>query len=255
MEPRIVARCGDLQDVPESTLPAFESAIAKGADGIEFDVHLTRDEALVIHHDYYLGRTSDGSGYVGDYCLAELRELDVGSWFGPAFVGERMPILSEVLELGRDRVRFEIDMRSPNRAFLQRVLDEIRRFGAEEDVELTSSHVPLLSNVKQMRPALRIGLFFRPLPDWMERELGYEHVLGWMRLMGAEVAHLPFSLLGSDFVWRLQQEGFLVHGANLNTRDELREGILAGIDQFSTDRLEMALEIRSELGRHGNVDI
>jgi glycerophosphoryl diester phosphodiesterase len=55
-KPQVVARCGDLVSAPESTLPAFEQAIAKGADAVEFDVHLTNDGELVVHHDFYLDR-------------------------------------------------------------------------------------------------------------------------------------------------------------------------------------------------------
>jgi glycerophosphoryl diester phosphodiesterase len=76
-KPRVVARCGDLQNAPESTLPAFEQAIARGAYAIEFDVHLTRDGELVVHHDFYLGRTNNGNGYIGDYTF----------WFQPISTG------------------------------------------------------------------------------------------------------------------------------------------------------------------------
>jgi glycerophosphoryl diester phosphodiesterase len=247
--PLIVARCGDLQNAPESTLPAFESAIARGADVIEFDVHLTKDDELIVHHDYYLGRTNQGSGHIGDYTLAELRALDVSSWFDAKFAGERMPTLSEVLDLGKGRIRFEIDMRSPNLTFLNRVIDEIARFGVADDVELTSAHVPLLFHVKKMNLKLCTGIFFRPLPNWMESALGQQHVIGWMSLMDAQVAHLPSSLIEEPLVQWLHKSNFLAHGSNLNTEKEIREAIMSGIDQFSTDRLELALNIRKELRR------
>jgi len=246
LKPLVVARRGDAESIPESTLPAFESAIAKGADCVEFDVHLTRDGELVVHHDYYLGRTCEGSGFIGDFSFDELRRFDVGGWFGEEFAGERMPTLAEVLELGRGRTRFEIDMRSPTLRFLEQVLEFIDRFGVEDDVELTSSHVPLLFAAKAMRPRLRVGVFFRPLPEWMRRELGEAHVLGWMRLMDAVVAHLPSALIRCEFVGRLQAEGYLVHASNLNREDGLRHSVLAGVDQFSTDRLGMALAVRDD---------
>ncbi len=247
IKPLIVARCGDLQNAPESTLPAFEGAIAKGADAIEFDVHLTKDEELVVHHDYYPGRTNQGSGHIGDYTLAELKALDVGGWFDVKFAGEKMPTLSEVLDLGKGRIRFEIDMRSPNLIFLNRVIDEIARFGVTDDVELTSAHVPLLFHVKRINPKVRTGIFFRVLPDWMEPALGQEHVIGWMMLTDAQVTHLPSSLIEEWFVQRLHKRNFLVHGSNLNTEGEIREAIMLGIDQFSTDQLELALDIQKEL--------
>lgn len=243
-KPLIVAHCGDLQTAPESTLAAFERAIMKGADVLEFDVHLTKDGALVIHHDYYLGRTCEGSGHIGDYTLADLRALDAGSWFDAQFAGAKIPTLSELFALAQGKVRFEIDMRSPTLTFLGRLIDEITRFGLTDDVELTSIHLPLLFNVKKIKPALRTGIFFDPPPHWMAPALWRSHVEGWMSLTDAQVAHLPSEQLNEPFVKRLHQGTYLVHGSNLNSEEEMRNGIKVGIDQFSTDKLELALSIR-----------
>lgn len=242
----IVARCGDLRCAPESTLPAFESAIAKGADTIEFDVHLTKDVRLIVHHDYYLGRTDDGSGFIGDYTQAELRALDAGAWFSEEFAGVRMPTLEEVLDLGKGKVRFEIDMRTPSKLMITRLVRAIERFDVADDVELTSSHVPLLFQVKRVDPGLRTGVFFSARPDWMTPMLEQQHVIGWMRLMEAQVAHLPSSLIDDAFVYRLHESGFLVHGSNLNSWDDMERVVRLGVDQFSTDKLYLALRVREK---------
>jgi glycerophosphoryl diester phosphodiesterase len=244
----VVARCGDSQCAPESTIPAFESAIDKGADAVEFDVHLTKDGELVVHHDYYLGRTDDGSGYIGDFTLAELQALDAGAWFGEAFAGTRMPTLDEVLYLGKGRVRFEIDMRTPNMRFLERLIGTIIRFDVARDVELTSSHIPLLFQAKRIDAKLRTGVFFSPRPDWMTPMLDQQHVVGWMRLMEAQAAHLPMSRIDGAFARRLHESGFLLHGSNLNDEQDMRQAVSLGVDQFSTDRLDLALGVRDELG-------
>jgi glycerophosphoryl diester phosphodiesterase len=242
----IVARCGDQWCAPENTLPAFESAIAKGADAIEFDVHLTKDVRLIVHHDYYLGRTDDGSGFIGDFTQAELRALDAGRWFDVKFSGVRMPTLDEVLDLGKGKVRFEIDMRTPTKLLISRLTDAIARFDVADDVELTSSHLPLLFQVKRIEPGLRTGVFFSARPEWMTPMLEQQHVIGWMRLMEAQVAHLPPSLLDDAFVYRLHESGFLVHGSNLNDREEMERAVRLGLDQFSTDELDIALMAREE---------
>src|SRR2546427_12696742 len=64
---------------------------------IELDVQLTRDGGVVVMHDWTLERTTDGAGAVSDRTLAEIRRLDAGAWFGPAFRGTRVPTLAEVL--------------------------------------------------------------------------------------------------------------------------------------------------------------
>jgi glycerophosphoryl diester phosphodiesterase len=245
-KPLIVARCGDHQNAPESTLPAFAGAVAKGADAIEFDVHLTKDGQVVVHHDFYLGRTDNGSGYLGDHTLAELKALDAGSWFDARFAGEKIPTLEEVLDLGRDRIRFEVDVKGSSLALLQRVIDMVVQLGVLPDVELTSAHTPLLFHAKRFQPQLRSGMFFYPLPEWMKPALGQEHILDWMALAEAQVAHLHSSLIDRAFVASLHEHGFGVHGSNLNTATEVENGLLCGIDQFSTDRLHLALTLCSK---------
>jgi glycerophosphoryl diester phosphodiesterase len=173
-----------------------------------------------------------------------LRALDAGSWFDAQFAGEKIPTLSELFALGKGKVRFEIDMRPPTLTFLGRLIDEITRFGLTDDVELTSAHVPLLFNVKKIKPKLRTGIFFHPPPNWMEPALWQAHVEGWMSLTDAQVAHLPSEQINEPFVKRLQQGSYLVYGSNLNSVDTMRNGIRVGIDQFSTDKLELALSIR-----------
>lgn len=242
----IVVHCGDRSCAPESTLPAFESAIAKGADTIEFDVHLTKDVRLIVHHDYYLGRTNDGSGFIGDFTQAELRALDAGCWFDKEFVGVQMPTLDEVLDLGKGKVRFEIDMRTPTKLLITRLIEAIARFDVADDVELTSLHIPLLFQVKRVDPGLRTGVFFSERPEWMTPVLEQQHVIGWMRLMEAQVAHLPSSLIDDAFVHRLHESGFAVHGSNLNDKVDMARAIRMGIDQFSTDELDIALKVREE---------
>ena len=96
--PLVVAHRGSSGTAPENTMAAFRLAVAAGADMIEFDVRMTRDFELVVHHDRSLGRTSDGSGRIWDLTLGDLRGSDAGSWFAKKFAGERIPTLRQVLE-------------------------------------------------------------------------------------------------------------------------------------------------------------
>jgi glycerophosphoryl diester phosphodiesterase len=145
--PLIIAARGDTESAPENTLAAFAAAIENGADTIEFDVHPTRDGELIVHHDYYLERTTDGSGPLAKFTLDQLQRLDAGSWFGREFRNERIPTLTQVLELGRHRVQFEVDLWGTTLPFLRAVLTEIARFELYDRVELTSPHIPLLCRI------------------------------------------------------------------------------------------------------------
>ena len=100
--PTPIAHRGLLRDAPENTLAAFGACIDLGL-GFELDVRRTRDGTLVVLHDESVDRTTDGTGRVADLTLAQVRRLDAGRWFDPAFAGQRVPALDEVFALLRDR--------------------------------------------------------------------------------------------------------------------------------------------------------
>jgi glycerophosphoryl diester phosphodiesterase len=97
--PRVIGHRGAAAAAPENTLAGIAKAKALGASWIEFDVKLTEDGHPVLFHDDRLERTTDGYGLVAATPLAALRELDAGSWFGPAFRGELVPTFQEALAL------------------------------------------------------------------------------------------------------------------------------------------------------------
>ena len=100
----IIAHRGYSARAPENTRASIELAIRAGARSVEFDVHATRDGVPVVFHDYTLGRTTDGAGRIAELTFDEIRSFDAGRWFSPAYTGEKVPALAEVLNLVRDRV-------------------------------------------------------------------------------------------------------------------------------------------------------
>jgi glycerophosphoryl diester phosphodiesterase len=94
-----VAHRGYSAVAPENTLPALAAAVLAGATMIEFDVRTTADGVPVVIHDRTVDRTTGGAGNVWDLTVAQVRRLDAGSWFSPAFAGVAVPLLSEVLDL------------------------------------------------------------------------------------------------------------------------------------------------------------
>ena len=96
--PLVIAHRGDSSSAPENTITAFKAALAAGAHAVEYDVHLTRDSHAVVIHDATVDRCTNGKGPVGSMTLAEIRELDAGSWFAGPFEGEQVPTLDEAIE-------------------------------------------------------------------------------------------------------------------------------------------------------------
>lgn len=139
--PLVYAHRGASADFAEHTRAAYLRALADGADGVECDVHLTRDQHVVLLHDANLDRTSDGTGPVAERTIDELRLLDFSSWKGvriPEAYGARseqfltLPDLLHLLrDFGRD-IGLAIELKHPSPYQLKledRVLEVLRREG------------------------------------------------------------------------------------------------------------------------------
>ncbi|MFA6435176.1 MAG: glycerophosphodiester phosphodiesterase family protein [Elusimicrobiales bacterium] len=94
---KIIAHRGASGYAPENTLSAFELALKMGSKAFEFDLHLTRDGKLVVHHDYDLKRTAGNPAKIAALNYAALKKINVGNQFG--FPVERVPLLAEVVDL------------------------------------------------------------------------------------------------------------------------------------------------------------
>jgi glycerophosphoryl diester phosphodiesterase len=108
-----VAHRGYSAVAPENTLPALAAAVRAGATHIEFDVRTTADGVPVVIHDRTVDRTTNGSGQVWDLTVDEIRALDAGSWFSPAFAGTKVPLLSEVLSLPLGDASLLLEIKPP----------------------------------------------------------------------------------------------------------------------------------------------
>ena len=107
----ICAHRGASDSHPENTLSAFREAIRLGAHMIEFDVALTKDNKLVLMHDTKLDRTTNGKGRVSDFTLAELKQLDSGSWKNARFKGEQIPTLDEALAIMPENIWLNVHLK------------------------------------------------------------------------------------------------------------------------------------------------
>ena len=106
----VAAHRGWPDKYPENTLESFRAAEALGVDQLEFDVRITKDDELVIIHDPTVDRTTDGTGLVCEKTLAELKQLDAGSFKGPEFAVCRIPTLIELMELIKDNKTITLDV-------------------------------------------------------------------------------------------------------------------------------------------------
>jgi len=110
---------------PENTLSAINDAFDRGAVACEVDIRLSADGVAVLMHDASVDRTTDGTGAVSGYTVAQLKALDAGSWFDPAFAGEQVPTLAEALQAaaGRGRLLLDVKITGMGAAINQALID------------------------------------------------------------------------------------------------------------------------------------
>ncbi len=164
----IYAHRGAKRVAPENTLPAFAAALEMGVDGIELDVHVSRDGQLVVIHDESVDATTNGSGPVSGYTATELAQLDAGSHFDPQFAHVGVPTLLDVLDLVGNRCAVNIEIKSCDPlggAATEPVAALIRARNLYDQVIVSSFNPISLMRLRRLDEKIRLGLLhYMPLP-------------------------------------------------------------------------------------------
>ncbi len=232
--PLNIAHRGASSVAPANTLPAFEKALELGADGVEFDVHLSADDQPVVIHDFTLDDTTDSQGRVADMTLAQLQELDAGSAFDPAFAGESIPSLDQVLEAVGHRLLLNIELKTTRLrgdGLERSVVTAVERHGLSGAQVLVSSFNPLaLRRVKQIAPHLPVGLLYSPdLPLPLRR--------AWLApLCPHEARHPAHTMVDARYMAWARRRGYQVNTWTVDDPDEMHRLVSLGVDGVITNR-------------------
>ncbi|HLN98140.1 MAG TPA: glycerophosphodiester phosphodiesterase family protein [Pyrinomonadaceae bacterium] len=171
MTPLILGHRGSSAVTPENTLAAFSRALSDGADGIEFDVRLSRDGVPVVIHDATLKRTALIDGCVSELTAEQLREIDVGRWqagnrITAGTTAEQLPLLAQVYDLFRDtdgllyvEMKCEQD-EGPTLA--AEVIRLTREFGLADRVVVESFDLAAIAAIKLIDQGIRTAALFEP---------------------------------------------------------------------------------------------
>jgi len=159
-ETEVMAHRGASAAAPENTLAAVRAAIESGAQWVEIDVQETADGEIVVVHDSDLKKIGGSPLVVRRSTAAELREVDIGSWFDPRFADERIPTLREVLELCRGRIGVNIELKyyGGERRLEERVAEIVDETGMAGSVVAMSLSLPGIRRMGELRPEWKTGL-------------------------------------------------------------------------------------------------
>lgn len=210
----VVAHRGLSATEPENTLRALRAAHAAGADLIEFDVHLSRDDVPVVIHDDTLERTTNGAGRVRDRTLDELRALDAGS-------GERVPTLDEVAAwAGASGAVLSVELKQPAPVggapryddIADRAIAILRTHGVLDRCLVHSFDVPTVRRVRRLAPAAATavsyggGTFADPLV--IARSADASGIHPWWQWVSREVCDAAHEAGMHVHAWGMQDAAY-----------------------------------------------
>ena len=236
-----IAHRGFKSRYPENTMIAFEKAVKAGCDGIEFDVHLSKDGEVVIIHDETLEGTTNGKGRVMDYSLKELKMLDASNRFNDQTGAQRIPTLREYFEFVKELdLLSNIELKTgvyEYHGIEEKVFTLIKEFGLETKVLISSFNHESLLRMKKIAPEIPCGMLF---DTWMI------HPEKYVREVGMEYYHPVAYSLRQNIVEALKKEGIKVNVWVGKEPVDYENIMKLGIDGIITDHPDVIHAILSE---------
>jgi glycerophosphoryl diester phosphodiesterase len=235
----VIAHRGAAGKAPENTLASVRQAVTDGADWVEIDVQETRDGKIVVVHDSDFMKLANNPLKVWEGDLAQIQQIDIGSWFDPAFAGERAPTLEQVLAETRDRATLLIELKyyGHDQALEQRVIDIVEAMDMSDQVKTMSLKLQGVQKLKQLRP------------DWTGGLLAATAV-GDLSRLDADFLAVKSTMASHGFIRRAQAQGKKVFVWTVNDAMSLSRWMSMGVDGVITDEPELAntvLAQRAEL--------
>ncbi len=234
---KVQAHRGFSAIAPENTLPAFKKAVEIGADGIECDIHLTKDGRFVVCHDGTIDRTSNGSGEISAMTLEELKKFDFGVRFSEEFKGTRIPTLEEMLEVVKPLEIINIEIKRFEHpmgldAALDLFYDILVKTNVLKQVIVSSFDKLALKRLKQLHGDVYTCLLY----SHMSRSAACAHKLG------CDAIHPAFEFLSKATINSAHKRGMKVNCWTPNGEDEIGYMVKQGCDGIITNYPDRALK-------------
>ena len=207
---------------PENTLKSFRKALELNVDIIELDVHVCKSEELVVIHDDKVDRTTNGKGYVIEKTLEELKSLNAGE-------GEKIPLLSEVLDIVNKQARINIELKGTCTVEPIRDLVEeyVKNKGWEyEDFIISSFNHYELKKFNKLNPDIEIGALITGIP------VGFAE---FAERVNARYVNLCVEFINQEFVDDAHKRGLEVYVWTVNDSDDIEKMRSLNVDGIFSD--------------------
>lgn len=230
---QVTAHRGFSHVAPENTLPAFEKAIESGADYIELDVQLTKDEQLVVFHDEKLERLTGAKGRLCDYTYDQLQELTIKckNISEEEYPDARIPLLTEVFDLVGDELLYNIEIKDHSDTIMtvEKTVDAIKEYGIEDSCYVTSFSYAAVKKVKQLDPDIKTGLIANVATTTAFTQLKYIDALSMNHLF-----------VNASVVNNAHQNGKRIFVWTVDNKSEMKKMMSLGVDNIITNRPDRA---------------
>jgi glycerophosphoryl diester phosphodiesterase len=230
----VIAHRGAHRDIPENTLAAYQKAIDLGCDFVEIDIRKTKDGRFVSVHNETIDKYVKGkTGKIGDFTLAELKQMNIGQRVGPEWENERIPTFEEILELCKGKIGIYLDLKEPD---VKAQVDIIRRYGMERDViwYIPASRMKYILQVKEYCPGCI------PMPDPGEEK----NIAKVVKKVSPLVLATDMGKLSESFVKTAHHYGAMVFvDDKKRTREEWEQILKWKTDGIQTDEPAKLIEL------------
>ena len=239
----IVAHRGAAGKAPENTLAAVQRAIEDKADWVEVDVQETADGEVVVIHDSDFMKLAGNKVKVWEATLAQIGDIDIGSWFDPSFSAERVPTLSKVLEAARGKAKVVIELKyyGHDQKLEQRVVDVVEAAGMVNETAIMSLKYDAVSKIRSLRPDWKIGLLSAT-------------AIGDLSNLDTDFLAVATGMVSAGFVRRAHDAGKQVFAWTVNDPVSMSRMISLGVDGIITDEPEMARRVLADRAELSTVE-
>ena len=239
--PVILGHRGAPKVAPQNTLVSFRKTLEMGADGVELDVRLSKDRKLVIIHDALVDNVTDGRGYVSNYTLRELKQLDAGRWFSKEFQGERIPTLEEALDILRSFKVINIELKNdlvPYEGIEEIFLSFISNLDIKERIIVSSFDHQLLLRIKTLDNSVKTGVLYSCRPE-NPNLLAID--------VKADNLHPFWASVDENTVRNAHNVGLRIFPWTVDEEFYIRRLLEWNIDGIITNSPDLGIKIRSEI--------
>ncbi|MEM8729552.1 MAG: glycerophosphodiester phosphodiesterase family protein [Pseudomonadota bacterium] len=228
----VIGHRGAAGSRPENTMAAVEKAIEDGADWIEIDVQEAADGTVVVVHDSDFMKAAGVDLKVWDASMEDLADIDIGSWFDPAFADQRTPRLSDVLTSAKDRARVIIELKyyGHDEDLENRVIALVEAAGMEDQIATMSLKYPAVQKMLTLRPTWRTGVLAAT-------------AIGDMAGLDGDFLAVNASQISTGLIERARAADKDVYAWTVNDALSMSRMISMGVDGLITDQPALARQV------------